>query len=147
MGAEYTIPRDVEDLKRAITDVCQKYKVPNVASFLATIMSGVDPRNIEPPWMVKVKKIVYREFDEEGGPPYPSHAEWDDLVPDWFSGQYNAYPVDLKTSVDAAKKLMDFVHKNQKMITAQVEAAENREPEDITEEDILRVRKIFNDVF
>lgn len=148
MSEKYTSPDNIQSLRKAIAGVCKHYQVPDPARWLATIMTGQDPRPLDAPILDMVRKIVYREFDEEGGEPFPDTAEWAELVEHVLSsGLYEKARVPLQESHKAAQKLMDFLHKNQKQVTAEITEVEAKEPADLTDADIIRIRKILNDVF
>ena len=140
----YNSPDDITSLRNAIAGVCEYYKVPDPARWLAVLMTGQDPRPMEAP----ILDMVRREFDEEGGTPFPDHGEWGAIVDHVLSsGLYENARVPLQDSLKAAQKLMDFLHKHQKQVTAEVQDISRTEPSDITDADVIRVRKIFNDVF
>lgn len=148
MADDFNIADSLPKLRNAVSQACQHYGVPNPALFHAAVMAGKDPRPMEPPLVALVRKIAHREFDEDGGDPFPTEDEWRDLEQEVLgSGLYTFAPVSLQESHKAAHKLMDFLHKNQKQITADIKDAEMEEPADLTDADIIRVRKILDDVF
>lgn len=149
MKKEYTSAPDIQSLRKDIAEACERHQVPDPARWLASIMAGQDPRNMDAPIIDLIRKIEYREFDEEGGTPFPDESEWRELVDHVLSsGLYEHARVPIGESHKAAQKLMEFLHKNQKSITAEIkEVPKRKKPKAITEKDIQRVRKIFNDVF
>lgn len=147
----YKNPTDLLQLRSSIEDVCREYGVPDPARWLATIMTGNDPRPMDAPIVEMIKKIVYREFEEdEEGDPFPDESEWAALVDHVLSsGLYAKARVPLQDSHKAAQKLMDFLHRQQKSTAMTVKDATPKYDElpALTDKDVKRVKKIFDDVF
>ena len=108
----------LEQLQRLISDV-ERVTIekgsPAPGEFLASVMSGFDPRNIESPLYDIVRKISLREFT--GGDPLPTMGEWTEISSIVLSdSQYRKARVPIEQSLQAAQRLMDFLHAKMKAV-------------------------------
>lgn len=90
-------------LAAEVRETCETLGAPTPGAFLAHVMSGHDPRAVR---LSRIGELV-DEIRERGAESVPTQAEWyelSDLISDVL-GVYGG-PVDLGTSVDAAKTLV-----------------------------------------
>jgi hypothetical protein len=111
-------------------------------AFLASVMSGYDPREVDSPLFTLVKKISFRDL--EGGENFPTPEEWLAVSEEILSGGYERARVPVEQSQRAAEKLMEFLHAKMKAVelSGQVETVVKVEP--LTGEELERFRERFN---
>lgn len=98
-----------------VDQVCLEKGTPSPGAFLATVMSGEDPRPVESELFTLVKRIAFRDL--MGGDPFPTKEEWVQVMNIVMgSDAYVKTPLDASMSVRAAEKLMDFLHAKMKAI-------------------------------
>lgn len=130
----------LDQLRDQVAALCEGEQIPEPGEFLASLMSGRDPRNRPALLYNVVNKIAM----DRGPLSPPDVDEWEmicDLVLN--SGLYQTEPVPLETSVKAAEKLMDFLHAKLKAVelTADIEVTTKVIP--LTDEEIERFKDIW----
>ena len=140
----------INQLQRLIDEVDKVARdrgAPAVGEFLATVMSGKDPRPVESPLYALVKRITFREFTI-GGDPFPTPDDWIAIVTEVLgSGLYEKAFVDIGLSTRAAEKLMEYLHAKMKSVevNATVDARIHITP--LTDDELDGFRERFNDEF
>ena len=112
----------LNQLQRLINDVDKVAKesgAPAPGEFLARVMSGEDPRPIDSPLYGLVKRIGFREFHNQGDP-YPTPEEWG-MICEMVLGsdEYQKSRVDIDQSLNAASRLMEYLHAKMKRVEIQ----------------------------
>jgi hypothetical protein len=140
------LTRRLEELRNQVADLCSRTEVPEPGEFLASLMSGVDPRKRDP----LLRSLVLAAVREAGGdrsvPPSPE--DWSDiadLVLD--SGMYDSEPVPLETSYQAATKLMEYLHAKLKSVEVSADVNLSAAVVPLTDEEIERFKRIWDSRF
>lgn len=129
----------LDSLRERVEQLCGRVNVPTPGEFLASIMSGVDPRPRCPLLVHYVRQIR----DE-----VPQKDDWDfirDLILD--SGKYDKEPVTLEESIKAAEKLMDFLHAKLKAVEIQQDINMQVQVAPLTDDEIRRFKMIWSERF
>lgn len=111
-------------------------------AFLASIMSGYDPREIDSPLFTITKKISFRDL--EGGENFPTKEEWDAISTIILSGGYEKTRVPVEHSQRAAERLMEFMHAKMKAIELSGNLDMVVKVEPLTGEELDRFHERFN---
>ena len=151
MVARYKNPTNLIDLRQSVESICRKYKVPDPARFLASLMSGIDPRPVDAPIKQMIQQIVHQDSADSDvfKLRLPDEHEWKTIVAHVLkSGNYEHDTIGVQESLKAAQKLMDFLHKQQKSSVSDSDVSTlEYHISEITEDDVKRVKEIFDDVF
>ena len=114
--------------------------------FLASVMSGKDPRPMDSPLYKLVRKIALREFS--GGDPMPTPEEWEQIRTIVLeSGLYRAARVPIEQSLAAAQKLMEFLHARLKAVEISGGLGVQMEVKPLTGAALDAFKKRFEDEF
>lgn len=136
-------------LQRLIDEVdrvSRERGAPGVGEFLATVMSGKDPRPVESPLFSMVKKISFREFT--GGEAFPTPHEWEAITTEVLgSGRYERAFVDIGLSTRAAEKLMEYLHAKMKAIEVNANVNARVEVVPLTGDELDAFKERFEDEF
>lgn len=139
----------IEQLHKLMEDVervSKRQGSPSPGEFLATVMSGQDPRPMDSPLYELVRKIALREFT--GGDPHPSEEEWttiQTMVLD--SDLYKASRVPIEQSLTAAQKLMEYLHAKMKAVEVSGGLDVKVEVKPLTGDELDAFKERFDDEF
>lgn len=117
-----------------------------VGEWLATVMSGLDPRPINSPLYDLVRKSAMREYT--GGDPRFTDEECElirHLVLE--TDEYKHARVTLDQSMSAANKLMDFLHAKMKAVEVSGGLDVRLEIQPLTEAELDAFRARFDDEY
>lgn len=129
-----------------VDKVARERGAPAVGEFLATVMTGKDPRPVESPLFSLVKKIAFREF--VGGESFPTPEEWAAIVGEVLgSGLYERANVDIGLSTRAAERLMEYLHAKMKAIEVNANVDARIEVVPLTGADLDAFKERFEDEF
>lgn len=136
----------LDALRDKVARLCGETDVPEPAEFLASVMSGTDPRRRDP----LLRSLVLSAVRENGGdrttPPSPD--DWSfivDLVLD--SGLYDAEPVPLDVSYAAAKELLQYLESKLKAVEVSGTLDANVHVVPLSDEEIQRFKEIWDSRF
>jgi len=129
-----------------VDKVTQERGAPAVGEFLASVMTGQDPRPVDSPLFAMVKRISFREFT--GGEAFPTLEEWTTLVSMVLgSGLYERAPVSIEQSQRAAEKLMEYLHAKMKALEVSTTLDAKIQVVPLSGTDLDDFHERFNDEF
>ncbi len=132
----------LDELRAKVSELCERTDVPEPGEFLASIMSGIDPRRKES----SLVRIV-REMNDELGDddPGPDRDSWDFLASYVLgSGLFETEPVSLEVSYAAAKELMNYLNAKLKAIELSGDVDVNVRVVPLTDEEIERFKRVWD---
>lgn len=136
----------LEELRTAVSDLCDETNVPEPGVFLAEIMSGRDPRNQCSKLYKFVKSLA--ESDEE-----PNEIDFEYIkflvlgVPPLFISQYEPERVDINQSIKAAEKLIEYLHAKLKAVEVSGNVAVEHRVVPLTDDEAKVFLKRWNKEF
>lgn len=136
----------LDELRDKVSRLCERTEVPEPGEFLASLMSGTDPRKRDPLLRSLVLGVIRGNGGDRTVPPSPE--DWSfivDVVLD--SGLYDDEPVTLETSYAAAKELMNYLNAKLKAIELSGEVDHNVRVVPLTDEEIERFKTIWDSKF
>jgi len=136
--------KQLDKLRDEVSRLCERTDVPEPGEFLASLMSGTDPRPRSNLLFKYIKNIV----DELGPEVPPTPDEWEFIVDIILnSGLYENEPVSLDVSVQSANKLMDFLHAKLKAIELNAEIDINARVVPLSDDEIKRFKEVWDSRF
>lgn len=139
IDGESPLSKRLDTLREQVNQLCERVDVPNPGEFLASIMAGVDPRPRRP--------LLHKLVERLDGYP-PEDDEWEDIEDLILnSGLYDKQPVDIKESISAADKLMDFLHAKLKAIEIQQEVSMSVQVAPLTRKEAEMFEEIWRERF
>ncbi|PHS61205.1 MAG: hypothetical protein COB09_18630 [Thalassobium sp.] len=101
----------MDDVEKKVFDMCEETGTPMPLEFLATIMSGRDPRRNS---NIYTHLKLIQDHYQDDAPPSHSHY-WEDLVY-MIENEYEEAPVTLQESQAAAKQIAEYVHSKKRNV-------------------------------
>lgn len=140
-------PRErLRDLIKQVSKVADETGALPPGEFLATVAAGIDPRPIDSPLYTIVHRIASRGFS--GGDPMPTMDEWMNIQEIVLnSGEYKKSRVSIEQSLQAATKLMDFLHAKMKAVELTGDLDVKLEVKPLTGADLDAFKERFEDEF
>ena len=128
-----------ELLHEDVQKLLDEGKLEGPLRMFAQVMLGQDPRHID----VLAERIL--EINEFG---YPDEDDWEQLVA-FAETRYKHRSVDIKTSMDAAKSLAEYLHPKRKALelTGNIDAGVSAKISPLTEEEVEIFKEKFDGSF
>ncbi len=127
------------NLESAVSKVCKDVDIEGPLKFLASVMSGVDPRRVSHIW-----QLVQIIEEENFGDP-PTNDQWEEIV-EAVERDYEPSPVDLVSSQRAAITLAEYQHPKRKSVEVIGEGGKVEVPK-LTDDELDLFEAWFNDQF
>ena len=137
----------LQRLIREVDRVSADMDVPPPGEFLATVMAGRDPRDMDSPLYTLVQKIALRAF-QTGQNDMPEESEWaaiKSLVLE--TDHYRQARVSIEQSIQAATKLMEYLHAKMKAVEMTGGVGVQLDVKPLTGDDVKAFKERFEDEF
>jgi len=101
---------NTRDLTTQVREICEQFECPEPGPFLAHIMAGNDPRS-RSELLALLQNIVNKRRDRG-----PSRRQWEEICDLVDNLPSNFEFVNQATSIDAARKLLEYLYAKQKAV-------------------------------
>jgi len=127
---------DEVTLDERIKTICKDLGTPDPLHFLAQVMSGTDPRNASPAYLL-AQTLIGKYGDEA-----PPLDEYQQLLETILSlGE--RLPVSLDHSHAAAKQIIEYIHPKKKQVAQETTHILNSKPTELTAKEVRKFKREF----
>jgi len=136
----------LDQLRERVSRLCDRTDVPEPGEFLASLMSGSDPRRRDPLLRSLVLAVVRESGGDQSIP--PNSEDWSEIVSLVLdSGLYETEPVPLEVSTAAARELLQYLEAKLKAVEVSGDLDVNLRVVPLTDDEIKRFKGIWDGQF